>query len=466
MSHRIRAVVAVAALGTAALVAMPGAATAAPEGPRAPEITELNVSANPVVVTGKDTVTVTFTVTVAGMDGPEETVPQSVAAYLRPAGLGVEHRLTLDRSEQAEWTGSYEFDRRSPAGTWTLRAEAVRDGLKDEESLDFPVRQVWETKIAAFDAGPEPAERGGALTVRGRLLINGVDGWRPYRGRDVAIAFSRTGDRRTAETVTTARSDLDGWFQATVPARRRGYWWAVFSGVPGEAHPSAGGGDLVDVGPAVRRTRIVGFDAGPEPVDQGGALTVHGTLQVRSAAGWSGHRGQRVAILFKSDRAATWRRVAIARTDDAGRFRHRLTARESGWWRVEYAGGPRAAEADSRADWVPVRGLEPSGVARTRVVRFNAYPEPVPPGEFVRFRGAVQIWDGSGWAGYGRQKAALYFRPLGGSWGYVKTVWTNSKGRFWTKTMSRGSGDWRILFAGNDEAAPSVSRIDRVRAGE
>lgn len=453
MLNRIRAVVVATALGAAALVALPGTAMAAARAPEAPKIVKLAASDPTVLVKGGDKVKVTFTITV---DGKTEKAPKAVEAYLKPAGLGVESKLTLASPERTKWTGSYEFDRKSPVGVWTLRASAKNDAGEDTARLRFQVKQVWETKIEAFKAVPRKVKRGGDVTVWGRLLINGNDGWKPYGGQKVGIEFARGGGYRAVESD---RTDRRGWFRAKVKAWATGTWRASFAGVDGRSHPSTGAGERVFVERKNRETRIDGFRVSPAQVTQGDKVTVTGRLKVKAGRDWDGYRNQKVEIQFRPGRFGKWETVATDWTGRGGRFWKKVVADKTGWWRVEYDG--RRGVEDTATRPVLVR-VSPAKAA-TRVTGFDAYPEPLKPGRHLKFRGVLEIQKDGTWVGYGKQKVSLHYKPIGKDWTEVKTFWTDEQGKFWTKVKVWRSGSWKLVFAGNDTAAAAESDPDPVR---
>jgi hypothetical protein len=79
------------------------------------------------------------------------------------------------------------------------------------------------------------------------------------------------------------------------------------------------------------RTRIIGFNAGPEPVKKGRALTVHGTLQWHGKT-WHPLKGAKVEIEFRPGLKAPLTTVATVTTDRYGRWSKKFRATRSGIW--------------------------------------------------------------------------------------------------------------------------------------
>lgn len=435
MLKRIHAAIAAVVLGGAALVALPataGAATAA--GP-----SDLTVSPSPVVVgTGAGT-TATFTYKASDkgaarlVDRDGRTVPLDPA----PSGSGA-------------YTATYGFTFKDEPGVWTLQVRA--DG--GTASKEFQVH--WPTDLD-FDAAPDVVRKGDRIKLTGALTYLDGDGRQAYGGQKVHIAFKPVGGSYTR--VTSVTTDGSGKFSLDRQASESGWWRAEFDGAT-DAEPATSDSDRVDVKLPVSRTRITGFDASPEPVDAGDTLRLRGRLEISGFAGWTGYPGQRVKILFKPAGGYRWQYVTSDWTDRYGRFGADIKARTTGWWRAEFAGAAGAAYTASATDYVTVRVPRPK--AGTRVAGFDASPEPVGYHRYLTFRGTLQIWK-YGWHGYGHQKVTVWFKKPGGSWHYVKTLWTNNTGKFWGATKASASGYWRVVFAGNGETTGSTSRIDWVR---
>ncbi|WP_169949553.1 hypothetical protein [Microbispora sp. H11081] len=433
MLKRIQAAIAAVVMGGAVLVALPaaaGAATAA--GPSA-----LTVSPSPVVVSAGSGTTATFTYKASDRGAARLVDRDGRVVLLRPtpAGYGV-------------YSAKYGFTFDDEPGVWKLQ---VRAG-GGTASKEFQVH--WTTDLD-FDAAPDVVDRGDRIKLTGALTFRDGDGPQAYDGQRVDIAFKPVGG--SYSRVGSVTTDRRGRFSVYQKADRTGWWRAEFAGAT-DAEPATSDSDRVDVKAAVSRTRITGFDASPEPVDVGDTLRLRGRLEISGFAGWSGYPGRGVKILFKPAGGYSWQYVTTDRTDSHGRFAVDVTAEVSGTWRAQFEGTGGAAYTASATDYVTVSVPR----AGTRVVQFNASPEPVKYRKYLTFTGQLQVWD-HGWEGYGHQKVTVWFKKPGGSWHYVKTLWTNGSGKLWGKTTASASGYWKVVFAGNGEARPSSSGTDWVR---
>ncbi|GIH72100.1 hypothetical protein [Sphaerimonospora thailandensis] len=446
MLKRIHALVAAVAMGGAMFIALPAAATTAPPAPE-----HLAVSPNPVIVSTDAGTTATFTF---------ETADTGSARLVDPHG----HHVSLTVSGTGTYTATRTFTSADRPGWWKLVATATKDGESTRATQPFQVKvQVQRATSLDFDASPDRVGRGDRVNLRGTLKVK-EGAWQGYRDQRVNIMFKPLGG--SYSRVATVTTDSHGRFWTNERAWRSGWWRAEFAGTS-DSQAAVSDSDRVDVRASARDSRITGFDASPEPVADGGTLHLRGTLQIGDRWDWDGHRGQRVKIMFKPDGGYGWRYVTSDRTDYRGRFQADVTATASGWWRAEYAGSYGVRGSVSTADHVRVRTPEPPVVviprsAATRIVKFNAGPEPVKRGRTMYFRGTLQIWD-RGWDGYGHQKVIVQFKKAGTHrWKTVRHTWTNGSGKFYTKKKASRSGTWRVVFAGNADAKRSYSHRDYV----
>ncbi|MBB6348910.1 5-hydroxyisourate hydrolase-like protein (transthyretin family) [Nonomuraea muscovyensis] len=442
MLQRTHAAAIAIAMGAATLVMAPPASAA-----QAPSISKVSVSpASPVVFDKPVTATFTFTTKAAGKAELQLKAPGQMSV-----GTPVELKPS-PHGQWTKWTGTRTFDAKD-AGRWNLLAIAHGDGEKSANGT-FEVRKALDTKVADFDADPDSVVRGERLRLSGRLLAEG----RGYDGQTVTLTFREKGTDayRHVAKVETGRG---GWFGARVKAEATGWWRAEFAG-NAAARGSVSDTDRVDVRRGDRDSRITGFDARPEPIDKGDRLRLSGTLQVDG-----GHAlpGQRVDILFKATGSSRWERVTGDVTGRDGRFWASATAQESGWWRAVYRGTRGVDGTSSGSDWVRVVTPAPPAKADTRVISFNASPEPVKRGKYLRFKGWLQVDDEGAWEGY-EGKVQLWFKAAGTrTWKYVKTTWSNDDGKLGTKTKASRSGTWKFVFRGDDDTNGDHSRTDYVR---
>lgn len=447
MLQRIRIVAVALATAAGVLALAPSASAAA----KAPSISNVDLGpGSPVVVFDKP-VAVTFTFTTGDAKTAE--------LQLKPPGLSAGTPIELKPAPfglRTKWTGTKSFEAKD-AGKWSFLAIAHGDGEKSVSGT-FDIQKALVTKIADFGASPGQVDRGDLIRVSGRLQADG----KGYAGASVAITFREKG-ADAYRGVTTVTSGRDGWFVTKVRARATGYWRAEFGGNK-EARASVSDSDRVDVRVRHDRdSRIAGFDAAPDPVDKGARLSFTGTLQ---AEGWRALPGQRVSIFFRADGSRRWEYVTSDVTNRDGRFWAGATAESSGWWRAAFDGTRGVRGSVSDADQVTVGEPTPPPTAdksASRVIKFNAYPEPVKRGKYLKFRGKLQIDDSGSWEGYAG-KVALYFKPVGShKWKYVKTTSSGDSGKLYARVKAWKSGSWKFVFGGDDDFYGDSSRGDYVR---
>ncbi|UBU10485.1 hypothetical protein [Nonomuraea gerenzanensis] len=441
MLQRIRVAALALVLGVSGALALATPATAAPT----PTITKVELSpAAPIVVFDSD-VSVTFTFTTTNATKAELKL-NGAAVTLTSAAV----------SGGLKWTGTKAFGP-GAVGKVNYAATASGEGGEVTQSGSFDVVRALTTKFDDVDASPDLVDKGDSIRVTGRLLADG----RGYAGQSVAITFRERGsDAFGAITkVTTGRG---GWFGARVEAKATGYWRAEFAATA-TARASVSDADRVDVRRANLGSHIAGFDARPEPVDKGDTLSFSGALRVEDRGGLP---GQRVSIFFKADGSRRWEYVTGDVTGRHGRFHATATAVTSGWWRAEYRGTRGINGTVSRPDWVKVDQPAPppeEEKADTRLIKFNAYPEPVKRGKYLKFRGLLQVDDEGSWEGYSG-KVALFYKALGSKkWQFVKTTTSGDSGRLYTKVKAWKSGHWKFVFSGDGDTYGDHSRTDYVR---
>ncbi|MFH9088930.1 DUF5707 domain-containing protein [Streptomyces sp. NPDC017673] len=105
-----------------------------------------------------------------------------------------------------------------------------------------------------------------------------------------------------------------------------------------------------------RAASFSGFNAGPEPVAKGKAITVTGTLK---RASWSygkyyGYGSQAVQLQFKKAGSSTYSTVKTITSSSSGYLKTTVTASADGTWRFHYAGNSTSSVADAY-DYVDVR---------------------------------------------------------------------------------------------------------------
>jgi hypothetical protein len=103
------------------------------------------------------------------------------------------------------------------------------------------------------------------------------------------------------------------------------------------------------------KTRVVNFNAGPEPAKPGGVVTLTGRLEhVTAAKGWRPHQDS-VSVQFRAKGSSTWvHKGLIEQTAEDGTFNtgKRFHAKQPGTWRVLYSGSMRDVWSTSGGDFV------------------------------------------------------------------------------------------------------------------
>ncbi|MEV5606803.1 calcium-binding protein [Streptomyces sp. NPDC052225] len=106
-----------------------------------------------------------------------------------------------------------------------------------------------------------------------------------------------------------------------------------------------------------RYAKLSATNASPEPVTQGGKLTVTGAL---TRANWNtnvyaGYTGQSVALQFKRSGSSTYSTVKTVTTDSAGKLKTTVTANYAGTWRWKFAGTGTTSPVTATGDGVALK---------------------------------------------------------------------------------------------------------------
>lgn len=219
---------------------------------------------------------------------------------------------------------------------------------------------LQKTWLAAMNATPEPARKGGTLTFGGRLTrpdwsVTEVDGSKAvvgYPGQPVKLQFKKSG-AASYTTVGTVTSGADGKLRATATANSSGTWRWLFS-QSGTSAASTSTGDGVTL---LKEARLT-VNAAPEPVAEGGKLTVTGYLTRATsdaATTFTGYADQPVKLQFKKSGSTTYTTVKTIRTDSTGRLSTTTTANAAGYWRWSYAGNDAVASVNATGDGVALK---------------------------------------------------------------------------------------------------------------
>jgi hypothetical protein len=262
MMKRIATALVAAAMGASVLtVAAPALADTAP----ALSIDSIKVTPDPVVIRGDDHVAVTATV--------ETVSAEDVKIDFEPTGQGQPDcnpcpgaaKASTSDSPSKMWDRTIVLDRHDPDGKWIVYVEATdKDGKVVRAKSSFYVNIVKAhahegpraTRIAGFDASPEPVKKGRKLSLTGQLetarcygdwwwdgdayVVGGSrcsdnqrwHSWRQLGWQKIKVYFHRAHGGKW-EYVDTIETNPDGTFYTKIPAYWSGTWKVVFEGSRG-----------------------------------------------------------------------------------------------------------------------------------------------------------------------------------------------------------------------------------------
>ncbi|WP_329097052.1 hypothetical protein OG979_17585 [Actinomadura citrea] len=256
-------------------------------------------------------------------------------------GAGGAFTFLINPSEDGAWSASFATD--------ALGWPADHPGYFRSEGQPRYRSVAYRTSVTGFNATPEPVGRGENVKAYGRVLTRLADGrWTGAPGNaSVQLQFST--DRRTWSTKGAVGVFRDGTFSVEGRADRTGYWRAL---VPksDSTEQSVSGNDNVEVR---YRTKILDFNAAPEPVKKGGTVTVMGTVY-RQTSKWYTYGGKTVVFYFLPKGSSKWVYMGKQATDRIGRFRKGFKATKDGTWRA-YSGATSTYAKTYREDYVDVR---------------------------------------------------------------------------------------------------------------
>lgn len=279
MVKRVATTLVAVAMGAAALVtAAPAFADDEPAYAPDPKILSIDVSPNPVVVKKHGSVEVTATVRTKDLASLSIEVWEPQGGD-HGDGHGDGHHWLAAKTGDEPYTGpkfdtksqSWSFDWSHKTGLWKVHVEGVGPkGEKVSADRGFVVKhEEWApkpqpkphgpkaTRIAGFDATPEPVRKGHKLTLKGSLQVaqcygdwyykwdgyvsvHGRDGycdedrnvwhdWHWLGSQDVDVYFLPKGSH-SWKRVGTIETNDDGSFAAKVRAFRSGTWGVKFDG--------------------------------------------------------------------------------------------------------------------------------------------------------------------------------------------------------------------------------------------
>ncbi len=187
------------------------------------------------------------------------------------------------------------------------------------------------------------------LNIQGWLETS--SGRNAAKGSKIYVQQSSDAKRWTTlgyvTTDATGRFDVDGYVE-----RPSGYFRLLYLG-----------STVLQPGPSrtVRLsridTRVVGLNAGPEPIRSGRTLRVTGTVQRYTSGAWRAMpKGQVVELFFRAKGAKSFTYKGFGRTTSTGSFSIPVKATRDGYWSaVWFTRSTSYVNADSAEDYVDVR---------------------------------------------------------------------------------------------------------------
>lgn len=367
------------------------------------------------------------------------------AAYIRQVGADGTFSVTLKLTETFTPSGAPVVDCRTTACFVT--SFNSHDGgdptwmPSRAQDVAQPLRFGVEVPAATVTQHPASRTVRSGATGTFTAAATGADSVRWERSTDRGTTWSTVPGATTATLPVKAAAALDGH-------RYR----AVFVNASGETATSAATLTVSAV-----PTRIVSFNASPEPVGKGSKLKVVATLQTASATDnvWRPLAKTPVVIEFRSKGGKTWSRTTTVTANSKGVVSASVTAVKDGTWRARYAGTADRAAAVSSSDNVDVK-------LRTAVSGFNASPEPVRKGRTITVKGTLRSLDGT-WKNASGQSVIVLFKADGSSkWSKLATVRTNGKGVFSKGFTAKKDGTWKAQFKATSSRLGTIGSGDRV----
>ncbi|MFH9723154.1 hypothetical protein ACH4M4_09295 [Streptomyces sp. NPDC017254] len=214
-----------------------------------------------------------------------------------------------------------------------------------DSGVSGPLAMPQEARIVL---GSRALSNEGRVTATGTLRAT-YDRTAYTSGQAVYLEVSadgQTGWRKVGSAMA------DNSYPTTVAATSRGGWYRL-------RHPQSDAfAEAVSATFRLVRTeaRIIGMNAGPEPVRKGAYVTATGTLQHHTSGAWRAYGNGAVALQFQAKGSTTWRQVATGRSAANGKITLKAKATADGTWRLRYYGDSTHFHAPVPwADYVDVR---------------------------------------------------------------------------------------------------------------
>ncbi|WP_460357427.1 hypothetical protein [Actinoallomurus acanthiterrae] len=220
----------------------------------------------------------------------------------------------------------------------------------------FRVYPIQVASRMSMSLAPKPTFVGDKVTVSGVVERVRPDGsWVVVPNQPVQVYYVPA-DRQSLELIATTRSTSDGTYQVpvTIPGPNGRIQVSDYDNANGPYKDAEASSDPFFL--SYYRTRIVGFNAGPEPVKKGKTLTVGGTLQwYAKTKTWRPLQGVSVAVYFKKHGSTAMTKMATVTTDRYGRWLKKFkAARDGTWYATALCKDPYLPIATS-GDYVDVR---------------------------------------------------------------------------------------------------------------
>ncbi|MFI9614445.1 calcium-binding protein [Streptomyces sp. NPDC052023] len=155
--------------------------------------------------------------------------------------------LTITATPGADGDGVGDLYANILAGTWNVSVGVLANDGEVFYTDFYKTHKVQRASVLTVNAGPEPVQKGGTLTVTGKLTRAdwGTRKYVGFSGQKVALQFRKSGPTSYAN-VKGITAATGGALKTTYKASYDGYWRFNYSGIPSTAAVSVAG-DYVDV---------------------------------------------------------------------------------------------------------------------------------------------------------------------------------------------------------------------------
>ncbi|MEF9884467.1 hypothetical protein [Streptomyces sp. P9-A4] len=229
---------------------------------------------------------------------------------------------------------------------WSVRSA---DPYLRFDQVSGVVAIPWETRIDLLTGG---------LSADGRVTVGGVFRPRYVPGSRSSVPsqylqLEQSADGKTGwRKIASAQAYAAYWSTFALAANSGGGYFRVRH-LTSDAYAESSSRVFRLVRTPVR---VVGMNAGPEPVRKGANVYTTGTLQHYTNGVWRAFGNAPVALQFQAKGSTTWRQVATGRSAANGWVSLKAKASADGSWRIRYWGdSTHFHSAAPWADFVDVR---------------------------------------------------------------------------------------------------------------